>query len=166
LFGEYGLGSKEVEPLKFSEIERSKWDELKPYLDSCLLPVTGLTGEEQPWEATEELEYLRDVLDCVEIPYKGRVVTYPAFQYAVGDHARDMLDAVCGNLKKAGFRHIIVMTVKPDIAALELKHADLLLCPEALDGTVTPMVEFRELVSQRIRDMWQTVAKQGANITN
>lgn len=64
--------------MKFSDIEEQTWDELRPYLDTAVLPVTGLNGGETPWEATRELEYLRDALDLIEIPFKGRIVTYPA----------------------------------------------------------------------------------------
>ena len=52
------------------------------YLDTCLLPVTGLTGKESPVEAGDRLEQLRDLLDLLEIPYHGRTVTYPAWHYA------------------------------------------------------------------------------------
>ncbi|MGO4375464.1 DUF2487 family protein, partial [Paenibacillus sp. MCAF20] len=67
--------------MKFSEIEKEQWEELRPYLDTCLLPVTGMDGSEQPYEATEWLERLRDIMDLIEIPFKGRVVTYPACHY-------------------------------------------------------------------------------------
>ena len=67
--------------MKFSDIDKEQWPELKPYLDTVLLPVTGLSGDEQPWEATRGLEKLRDLIDAVEIPFHGRVVIYPAYHY-------------------------------------------------------------------------------------
>src|SRR5690606_8279915 len=67
--------------VKFSDIRESDWPQLAPWMDTCLLPVTGLAGTEAPHEAARRLEKLRDLLDLVEKPYRGRVVTYPAFQY-------------------------------------------------------------------------------------
>ncbi|PYI54900.1 DUF2487 family protein [Paenibacillus flagellatus] len=144
--------------MKFSDIERSAWEGLKPYLDTCLLPVTGLSGFEQPWEATQELEYLRDVMDCVEGPFKGRIVTYPAFHYIEGPHGADAVNAVCCKLKAAGFRYVIVITGHPSAAAARIPDADLLLCPEAPDGTVLDAAAFRQAVNRDVQAMWQAGA--------
>jgi len=94
--------------VKFSDIEQAKWPQLRPYLDTCLLPVTGLTGREEPWQATRQLEMLRDLLDLVEIPFKGRVVTYPALHYIHQDTGRQLLSEVCRQLKACGFAYIII----------------------------------------------------------
>ena len=67
--------------MKFSDIEEQNWEQLAPYLDTCLLPLTGLDGTEKPWQATNALEKLRDFLDLIEIPFRGRIVTYPAAHY-------------------------------------------------------------------------------------
>jgi hypothetical protein len=100
--------------MKFSEFTADQWAELHPYLDTALLPVTGLSGAEMPHEAAESLERLRDVLDLVEIPFKGRVVTYPALQYGDwnGD-ARRTAAAICKGLKSAGFKYVIVAAAFP-----------------------------------------------------
>jgi hypothetical protein len=141
--------------LKFSDIERSDWEGLKPYLDTCLIPVTGLSGFEQPWEATQELEYLRDVMDCVEGPYKGRIVTYPAFHYAEGPSAAAAVNSVCQKIKGAGFRYVIVISGHPSVGALHFPDADLLLCPESADGQVMDGEQFKLRTSRVIRAMWQ-----------
>ena len=94
--------------MKFSEIAKEKWQELRPYLDTCLLPVTMLDGTEEPWQAADRLEELRDVLDLVEIPFMGRVVTYPAFHYADAEALENALAKLCGRLKDMGFVYLIV----------------------------------------------------------
>ena len=87
--------------LKFSDISRESWPELQPYVDTCLLPLTGLTGMESPWEATETLEKLRDVIDRVEIPFRGRIVTYPAVQYG-REEGLEAVDRLCCSLREGG----------------------------------------------------------------
>jgi 23S rRNA (pseudouridine1915-N3)-methyltransferase len=99
--------------MKFSDISKEEWDGLQPYLDTCLLPVTGLTGKEQPWQVTEALEKLRDALELIEIPYKGRVVTYPALHYVEGMDIADQMNSLSLRLKKAGFVYVIVLTIEP-----------------------------------------------------
>lgn len=149
--------------MKFSDIERADWDGLKPYLDTCLLPVTGLSGLEEPWETTQELEYLRDVMDCVEGPYKGRIVTYPAFHYAEGPAAAPAINEVCRKLKGAGFRYVIVISGHPAVGSLLLEDADLLLCPEAADqAQATSAQAFKEQAARDVRQMWQSVSTNGA----
>src|SRR5690242_1688786 len=102
--------------MKFSEINSTEWSELKPYLDTCLLPLTGLTGKEQPWEAAERLEKLRDLMDLVEIPFRGRVVTYPAVQYKTTEElfSHD-IDRLCSKLKECNFKFVILITPDPAI---------------------------------------------------
>lgn len=98
--------------MKFSDLTRDDWMQLAPYMDTCLLPVTGLTGEEAPWEATEALEKLQDALDLIELPYRGRVVTYPALHYTgeSGERLADILNHTCARLKRnVGFRHVLLV---------------------------------------------------------
>jgi 23S rRNA (pseudouridine1915-N3)-methyltransferase len=106
--------TKGADAMKFSEVMKEEWEALQPYLDTCLLPVTGLTGREQPWQATEALEKLRDALDLIEIPYKGRVVTYPAVHYVEGMDLSVQINTLGSRLKEAGFAYVIVLTTDSD----------------------------------------------------
>ncbi|MCZ8512962.1 DUF2487 family protein [Paenibacillus filicis] len=138
--------------MKFSEIEQGGWEELKPYLDTCVLPLTGLQGGEQPWEATMALEMLRDALDVVEIPFKGRTVTYPALHYT-----RDIADlsGLCGRLKReAGFRYVVCVTPRTEEELpIEEVCADLILrfTPEQLSDRPE---EARREAAERMTRLW------------
>jgi 23S rRNA (pseudouridine1915-N3)-methyltransferase len=135
--------------MKFSEIEKERWDELSPYLDTCLLPVTGLTGGESPHEATEKLEQLRDVLDLVEIPFKGRVVTYPACHYlSEAERAGTFLAGFVDKLRDAGFVYIIIATANPALD-MTLSGADLILQKDDNGEGLQPA-----FVSSQIRELW------------
>ncbi|MFC5448110.1 DUF2487 family protein [Paenibacillus aestuarii] len=140
--------------MKFSEIEQDQWPDLKPYLDTCLLPLTGLKGFEDPVQTTHALEQLRDALDVIEIPYKGRVVTYPALHYVTGVDMPAQLDAICLQLKRSGFRYVIVMTIHLPAAAWTAKEADLLI---SVDMAQWPEQanDIKSRISQQIQQMWQ-----------
>ncbi|XEC92728.1 DUF2487 family protein [Paenibacillus tarimensis] len=138
--------------MKFSDIEQSQWEELSPYLDTCLLPVTGLNGAEAPHEVTGQLEQLRDVMELVEIPFKGRIVTYPAYHYYEPDHV-SRLEQVCLRLKDSGFRYIILITAKCRLQ-LQTEAADLILAPYE-DGQALSSAQ----VKSDIQAMW----RQGAD---
>lgn len=117
--------------MKFSDIEKEQWDELSPYLDTCLLPVTGLTGTEPPYEATKRLEELRDILDLVEIPFKGRVVTYPACHYVMdGNGSGQGVSSIVERLKKSGFAFVVLATASNKLM-LDECGADLVLKPDS-----------------------------------
>lgn len=118
--------------MKFSDIREDDWLSLMPYLDTCLLPVTGLSGTEPPWLAARRLERLRDLLDLVEGPYRGRVVTYPAFQYLTATDLALELDRLCRNLKQVGFRFAIVALADGALlGGRSVPACDLLLTEEA-----------------------------------
>ncbi|GIP32410.1 DUF2487 family protein [Paenibacillus sp. J2TS4] len=122
--------------MKFSEIEKEQWEELKPYLDTCLLPITGLTGDETPWQATDALEKLRDTMDWIEIPYKGRIVTYPALHYmGEAESFVEQINTVCKKLKDVGFHYLILISADPRLNDHYFEEADLFIsAKEAKNG--------------------------------
>lgn len=135
--------------MKFSEISAEEWGSLQPYLDTCLLPVTGLMGIEQPFEATEQLEKLRDIMDLIEIPFKGRVVTYPAMHFYTNDEAsRNMLEQVCKSLKKTGFKHVLIATAQAGLD-VAVNNASMVLRPEH-DGSLPESSK----VAVMMRELW------------
>lgn len=114
--------------MKFSDIDQERWPELKPYMDTCLLPVTGLTGREEPWEVTAALERLRDVMEDIEKRYVGRIVTYPAFHYTKEEQLPKQISELCVSLRESGFAYVIVITADPLIGMMERPEgADLFL---------------------------------------
>lgn len=134
--------------MKFSEIEKDQWEELRPYLDTCLLPITGLTGDETPWQATEALEKLRDAMDWIEIPYKGRIVTYPALHYTseISQFATHV-NEVCKKLKEVGFRYVIPISNDPRLNDLVLPEADVFVSAKSIGNG-------RSGIGQIIESIW------------
>jgi 23S rRNA (pseudouridine1915-N3)-methyltransferase len=139
--------------MKFSEIGKEQWAELQPYLDTCLLPITGLTGAEAPWEAAERLEELRDALDLIEIPYYGRVVTYPAVQYVPGQACGQLLENVCSALKSAGFRHVVAITAAASVSGMLPAAADLQLYVDPDSLRASPD-DVKRAVTAQIQSLW------------
>ncbi|WP_010273812.1 DUF2487 family protein [Paenibacillus senegalensis] len=130
--------------MKFSEVNKEQWEELRPYMDTCLLPITGLTGDQNPWQVTEELEKLRDIMDYVEFPFKGRIVTYPALHYVTYDEAFiDHVNRLCLGFKELGFRYVIVISSDSGLNQMEFSACDLFI--RAKDGAKGKL-QVRELV--------------------
>lgn len=138
--------------MKFSEITMERWNELRPYLDTCLLPITGLTGIEAPWQATEALERLRDVMDELEKRYVGRMVTYPAFHYSPGLMDGGQLSKVCRNLKEsAGFKHVVLISADPFVG--------LPACPDGADLLLNGLHIHAGQAAGLIGELWQRGAQ-------
>ncbi|SFS81041.1 DUF2487 family protein [Paenibacillus sp. BC26] len=136
--------------MKFSELSAEQWAELQPYLDTAVLPVTGLTGGEMPHEATAALERLRDVLDLIENPFKGRIVTYPACQYGEWTPAFiTQLKGVCDNLRGIGFKHVIIVTAFYVASEGVETGSDLIIQPVE-SGQIPSAAE----VSDAVRKLW------------
>ncbi|WP_248925452.1 DUF2487 family protein [Paenibacillus hamazuiensis] len=142
--------------MKFSDISKEQWDELRTYLDTCLLPVTGLAGSEAPHEAAEKLERLRDLLDLVEIPFKGRVVTYPAYHFIDDPLEAERLNRLCQRLKdEAGFRYLLVMSESVPLHTVNLPSADLIVHVGS-EGLSLDSAAVRLRIAGEVGAMWQT----------
>ncbi|MBP1994750.1 DUF2487 family protein [Paenibacillus eucommiae] len=139
--------------MKFSDINETEWTDLQPYLDTCLLPVTGLTGMEQPWQATEALEQLRDALELIEIPYKGRVVTYPALHYLEGVDMAEQVNKLSSRLKSAGFTYVVVLTVHKSSLEWEKRNVDEIFYVD-MGNWSTRKNEFKAEISVQLQHIW------------
>ncbi|MBT2760709.1 DUF2487 family protein [Paenibacillus sp. ISL-20] len=138
--------------MKFSEVDEQNWPELKPFLDTCLIPFTGLSGSETPWEATAALERLRDFMDLAEIPFKGRLVTYPAIQYGNTEDIK-LLNEVCHNVKSIGFKFVVIMTADVELSKEDVPESTLVLSRRRLEGNEG--IPLSATVSGQISEMWQ-----------
>lgn len=145
--------------MKFSELTLEQWVEWQPYLDTCLLPVTGLQGSESPIEAALALEQLRDWLDHVEVPYYGRVVTYPAYHYlgkaASKDSQWEVLNRYISQLKESGFRFVVIMSSQISFPDNVLHEADLVLTPCCIKDSGEQAVKMH--ISSSIQKIWSTM---------
>lgn len=142
--------------MKFSEVTEQQWDELKEYFDTCLLPFTGLRGGESPIEATKALERLRDALELIEVPFKGRVITYPAYHFQGLDSGgtASSIDELCIRLKQeVGFSYIIIVCVDDDTILETCHHADLILKVEVDE---TGVKTNKKEVQAAVQKMWQS----------
>ncbi|MBM7564510.1 DUF2487 family protein [Paenibacillus sacheonensis] len=135
--------------MKFSELSAEQWAELQPYLDTAILPVTGLTGAEMPHEATRQLERLRDVLATIEVPFKGRVVTYPALQYGQwSDAFAQQVKQLSLKLRSTGYKYVFLASAIP-LPAAEETGADLVVCP-----TMDNQLPEAGAVNEDVRRIW------------
>ncbi|MBJ9988518.1 DUF2487 family protein [Paenibacillus favisporus] len=144
--------------MKFSEVEEATWSELSPYYDTCLIPYTGLSGKESPIEATEALARLRDFMDLVEIPFKGRIITYPAVQYGQGEDL-SLLQEVCHNVREAGFAYVIVMTADIELIQGQIEGCDLVLSRKVVFNEETGGAGIAGQIKDKIQEMWQRDSK-------
>ncbi len=141
--------------MKFSEISRASWPELQPYLDTCVIPFTGLTGLESPVEATVALERLRDFMDLVETRYKGRIVTYPAFHYA-NQEIPKLLNEICHKVKESGFKYVIIMTADTILDESQCLSCDLILSQQQLAplyGNDQTMLS--SIIQDKVENLWK-----------
>jgi len=133
--------------MKFSEFSSERWAEMQLYFDTAILPVSGLRGTETPDEASAALERLRDLLDLVETPFRGRTVTYPALHYLTD--GAEAVGRIASGLKTAGFRRVIVVALDRSLAT-DRQAVDLWIVPEPDGG----MPEARS-VSEAVQAMWR-----------
>jgi len=135
--------------MKFSEIDPRSWPELQPYLDTCVLPLSGLSGEESPAEATDKVARAGEWLSPVEEAFRGRTVTMPACHYGTGgtEFVRKINELISA-WKKGGFRYVVLVGGQPmELSGVE---ADLYIRPAA--GEDEPDAE---AIVKSVTDLWQ-----------
>ncbi|AOZ91328.1 DUF2487 family protein [Paenibacillus crassostreae] len=140
--------------MKFSEISSESWLELQPYLDTCIIPFTGLKGVESPIEATAALERLRDLLDLVENRYRGRTITYPAFHYDINEKY-ELVNELCHKIKKSGFKYVIIVTADTYVESSQCPYSDLVLSQPLLEKIMgNEQLTLTAIVQNRIERLW------------
>lgn len=139
--------------MKFSEMSKDSWAELQLYMDTCLIPYTALSGGSSPAEATEALERLRDFLDLVEIPFKGRIMTYPAVHYTFPEMSRD-LNWLAEQLKASGFKFVVIMSADGELNPEQIPAADLVLCRSEGIREAGEQV-LSTYIGEKIRELWR-----------
>lgn len=140
--------------MKFSELDEAGWPDLQTYLDTCLLPVTGLAGEEAPYEMAEMAMGTGDWLIPLEQTFKGRTVTMPALHYYDGSReSADKLSALTDAFRSSGFRYVVLISGRPGLLN-GVAGADLVVQP----GTEGEKPD-SEALRKAISELWRT---QGA----
>ncbi|WP_339266165.1 DUF2487 family protein [Paenibacillus sp. FSL R5-0470] len=137
--------------MKFSDFEVEQWEENRKFYDTCLIPFTGLSGSESPPETVQALERLRDFMDLVEIPFKGRIVTYPAIQYG-GEGYFDLINEVCRKVKSSGFQYAVVLTADIALLEQEIFESDLVLSLPIIEGSLEGKINSD--IGMKIQKMW------------
>ena len=139
--------------MRFSEFHEDNWGDLQPYMDTALLPVTGLTGSESPPAAADLVGAAGDWLAPVESAFKGRTVTYPAHHY-IGPGDEGLLNALCDRLKAGGFKHVVVVSGKPGWRSEDVPSADLFAFPA--EAGIEPDAEG---IRRQVADLWKRAAQ-------
>lgn len=136
--------------MKFSELTEADWPDLQPYMDTCLLPVTGLTGREAPWKMADMAAETGAWLLPLEKAFKGRTVTLPALHYFEGPEADPgLLRRLCERCREAGFRHVVLVCGKPGFLGPDTG-ADLVVQPSRQGERPDPDALFGE-----VTDLWK-----------
>ena len=137
--------------MKFSDFDSVSWEEHRGFFDTCLIPFTGLKGSESPVESVAALERLRDFMDMVEKPFRGRIVTYPVLHYG-GEHSLKLINELCCNVKSKYFQYAIVLTADIDVSESEIVESDLVLSlPRFRDLTSK---EVQAFTAEKIQELW------------
>jgi hypothetical protein len=134
--------------MKFHEIKQSDWLQLQLYLDTCLLPLSGLDGTEAPDEMTRILEQLRDLMNPIETNFKGRIVTLPAVQYICTEKAEfiSQVDEIASRYKRHHFRFVIAISANERLQDLKFSEVDLFINMSNVEN-----------INQQLSQLWRKV---------
>ena len=100
-------------------------------------------------------------MDLAEIPFKGRLVTYPAVQYGNTEDIK-LLNEVCHNVKSSGFKFVVIMTADVELSIEDVPESTLVLSRRRLEASEG--IPLSAIVTGQISEMWQT-GKLSLNVT-
>lgn len=136
--------------MKFSELDETSWPTLAPYLDTCIVPVSGIVGTETPDMMTSKVAAAGDWLLPLEQAFKGRTVTLPALHYYDGGPGdADKLNAICAACRRGGFRYVIVVCGTAGLLD-SIQTADLVIAPTREDE-----LPDAQQLRKKVTDMWR-----------
>jgi 23S rRNA (pseudouridine1915-N3)-methyltransferase len=95
----------------YDQISAGQWPSLKPYLDTCILPITNIRTEQEVWEIKERLHIHNQAKKWIEQMYSGRIVIYPDIHYSWDDKEkfRLYLKEVIRGIKDKGFQYVVLL---------------------------------------------------------
>ena len=99
-------------------------------------------------------------MDLAEIPFKGRLVTYPAVQYGNTEDIK-LLNEVCHNVKSSGFKFVVIMTADVELSIEDVPESTLVLSRRRLEASEG--IPLSAIVTGQISEMWR--GKLSLNVT-
>ncbi|WNS44514.1 DUF2487 family protein [Paenibacillus sp. MMS20-IR301] len=138
--------------MKFSDFDSKTWEEDGQYYDTCLIPYCGLQGTENPPETVAALARQRNFLEMAEKPFQGRIVTYPAVQYA-GAESIVLINELCRKVKSTFFQYAVVMSANEMLDGWVVYESDLVLSLPGFKGDSHTAIS--SWVRDGIQGLWQ-----------
>lgn len=92
----------------YHQLEQEKWDSIKAYVDTCVIPCSSITGAEAVWDWKQKISHLEYAKRWLEAAYSGRLLIAPDVLYL--DGAYETVVKVTSNLKNQGFRFVVLLS--------------------------------------------------------
>lgn len=136
--------------MHFDQIDAEKWSSLKPYLDTCVFPVSGIhVSADQVEDIKARLNKLNEMKRWMEQMYTGRIVIYPEIHYAF-ERNEEFIFSLEDKMRLQGFRYVVI--VSP--FNLEIHDTEHLLILTANGDPFSD--KHKRHFQERITQLWQT----------
>ena len=94
--------------MKYVDFNERQWLELKLCFDTCVVPYIGFIGTETPLQMKDKWKKMYSALDVLERAFTGRIVIYPAIQYAYSAQ-KLFIENLCERLQSCHFTYVIIV---------------------------------------------------------
>ncbi|REB09908.1 DUF2487 family protein [Sporosarcina sp. BI001-red] len=94
----------------------------KEYIDTLVIPLIKVeTVEERMKASASATDFLMNLVDYIELQFKGRIMVAPPFAYTPSMELQQFGERLSGDLSKSPFKHVFYLTTDSEWTSIEIR---------------------------------------------
>lgn len=94
----------------------------KEYIDTLVIPLIKVeTHEERMKSSASSTDFLMNLVDYIELQFKGRIMVSPPFAYSPSMELQQFGDVLAEDFSHSSFKHVFYLTTDADWTTIPIK---------------------------------------------
>ncbi|MGG0642755.1 DUF2487 family protein [Sporosarcina gallistercoris] len=94
----------------------------KDYIDTLVVPLLKVeTLEEKMKASASSTDFLMNLVDYIELQFKGRIMVSPPFAYSPSMELQQFGEVLAGDFSKSSFKHVFYVTTDSDWTTINIQ---------------------------------------------
>lgn len=94
----------------------------KEYIDTLVIPLIKVeTQEERMKSSASSTDFLMNLVDYIELQFKGRIMVSPPFAYSPSMELQQFGDVLAEDFSHSSFKHVFYLTTDADWTTITIK---------------------------------------------
>ncbi|MBD7906946.1 DUF2487 family protein [Sporosarcina gallistercoris] len=94
----------------------------KEYIDTLVVPLIKVeTIEERMKASASSTDFLMNLVDYIELQFKGRIMVSPPFAYTPSMGLEQLGEVLAEDFSQSSFKHVMYLTTDPDWTSIKIQ---------------------------------------------